>query len=566
MRALRPHARRPFRRPACQGIRASFSHAVVGRASSPLVPGVVQPVSRDAGAFRGTLSNYRPWRPSLVAGGQERTTASTRSEDLVANDWAGRSMVDTITLNAVGANGLFPQSIIPAALLGLDEEQARDIGDRMESIFKLWCESAGLEGQHFADLQFMGLRSALVHGEMLHIPVMVDPTKEGGFLGLRMQPVHPERLCTPSDKRALHNMRDGVELDRLGRPCALWVAEPAPDLWSGRLGWGALGSDSFRRIPHRLFHRPGAFHCFRRTSEEQYRGEPILSPALKLFRHLADSLEYELIGQIVAASFPLFIKVADGTQGVEDYLGQFQQGPGGQGGQERVYHQSYAPGQVLYGNPGDDVKPLSSDRPGANWTGFVNFVVRAMGASAGIPYEALLKDFSKTNYSSARAALLEAWRVYMLWRQWQARSYCQPIYRMVIEEAYLRGLISLPTSAPGFYEALPLWTASMWIGPGRGYIDPVKEAKANISLIESGLSTYGEILGERGLALEDVWAARGYEDRLMQRLAPRLAARLDAASFVAGAPPEDDGFPSDDDGDGDTNHDDAEEGDDAATA
>lgn len=502
-----------------QGL-SSFSHA-----SLPLTPGIVPAVSRDAGAFRGTLSNYRPWRPAPITGGQERSIASLRSEDLVANDWAGRSLVDTITLNAIGANGLIPQSTIPAALLGIDEETARSIGDSMEFVFRLWCEHAGFDGQHFADLQFMGLHSTLVHGEMLHIPVMVD---DGNYLSLRLQAVHPERLCTPTDLREQLSLRDGVELDSFGRPHAVWIAEPEPSLWSGISAWSQLTSGSFRRIAKHVGHRPGVFHCFRQTHEEQYRGESILAPALKLFRHLADSLEYELIGQIVSASFPLFIKVADGTSGVEDYFAQMQQERSQ--GNERVYHQSYAPGQVLYGNAGDDAKPLISDRPGANWSGFVNFIVRAMGASAGVPYEALLKDFSKTNYSSARAALLEAWRVYMLWRQWQVRAYCQPIYRMVIEEAYLRGLISLPDNAPDFYDAMPLWTAAMWMGQGRGYIDPVKEANANIMLLKHGLTTYGEVLGERGLAVEDVWSARGYEERLMKQLAPELAASVSGTS------------------------------------
>lgn len=504
----------------------SFSRAAGG----PLAPGVVQPVSRDAGAFRGTLANYRPWRPAPLSSWKERSTASLRSEDLVANDWAAKSVVETITLNAVGANGITPQASIPAGMLGIDEETARTIGNDMEAAFRMWSEHAGLGGQHFADLQFMGLRSALVHGEMLQVPVMVPEASDSGFMQLRLQPVHPERICTPADKLGVVTMRDGIELDRLGRPFAVWVACPDSASWAGINSWQALGSGNFRRVPYRVGHRVGIFHCFRATAEEQFRGEPVITPALKLFRHLADSLEYELIGQIVAASFPLFIKVQSGTAGMQEFLETMQNPLFDQGQeQERVYHQSYAPGQVLYGNEGDEAKPLTSDRPGANWAGFVNFIVRAMGASAGLPYEALLKDFSQTNYSSARAALLEAWRVYLLWRQWQARAYCQPVYRMVVEEAYLRGIIKLPAGAPGFYNALPLWTAARWVGPGRGYIDPVKEVDANITMIENGLATYGEVLAERGLAVEEVWAARGNEERLMQRLAPSLAQRVSTA-------------------------------------
>lgn len=510
---------------------------------APLVPGVVAPVSRDAGAYRGQLSGYHPHRVTgtgLLSGRNERSVASLRSEDLVANDWAARSLVETMTLNAVGGVGLVPQSAIPADLLGIDEETAREVGNRFEAWWRVWCDEAGfIPGQTCADLQYMALRSVLVHGDMVHVPVMLDTARTGGAFALRIQTVHPERLRTPADLAADPYVRDGVELDELGRPAAGWIANPSPRLAVAPMGSDmARSSADFRRIPYRVGHRVGLFHCFRPSGEEQFRGEPVITPALKLFRHLSDSLDYELIAQIITASFPLFIKTSDGRQAAEDYFAQLQggMGPGNdQPGREPVYYQNYAPGQILYGNLNEEAKALVADRPGASWSGFVTFVVRAMGAVAGIPYEALLKDFSKTNYSSARAALLEAWRVYMLWRQWQSRAYCQPLFRMVAEEAWLRGYVTLPQGAPGFYEALPLWTAALWVGPGRGYIDPVKEADANIALIENGLATYGEVLGERGLSVEDVWSVRGYEDRLMHRLAPALAARIAARKAAASA-------------------------------
>jgi hypothetical protein len=39
---------------------------------------------------------------------------------------------------------------------------------------------------------------------------------------------------------------------------------------------------------------------------------------------------------------------------------------------------------------------------------------------------------------------------------------------------FYKGMIE----APGFYQNKALWCRCKWIGPGRGWIDPVKEAKA----------------------------------------------------------------------------------------
>jgi capsid protein len=55
--------------------------------------------------------------------------------------------------------------------------------------------------------------------------------------------------------------------------------------------------------------------------------------------------------------------------------------------------------------PGDKVSPFTPSRPNSGYGQFVENVLRHIGAGLNIPFELLMKDFSKTNYSSARAAL-----------------------------------------------------------------------------------------------------------------------------------------------------------------
>ena len=64
--------------------------------------------SRDAGAFRGSLSGWRgPQVTSRLGMAREREVIQRRAADLLANDWAANATVDTITGNAVGT-GLLP--------------------------------------------------------------------------------------------------------------------------------------------------------------------------------------------------------------------------------------------------------------------------------------------------------------------------------------------------------------------------------------------------------------------------------------------------------------------------
>lgn len=454
----------------------------------------VAPVSRDSGARRGTIAHWRVAKNYSQDGeNAERALTQGRASDLYVNDWAARSVINAISTNAIGT-GLVPQVRLPWRRLGITRTQARDVESAMEWLWAEWCANCHAQGRlHFGDLQLAGFRSILKLGELVHLPAMRQ--RDGSRFGLVIQDIAPVRLSTPSDKKTSPNIRDGVELNAQGEPVAYWIATPQPAITP--VDFSALPSAEYTRIPARIGHRPGLLHLFFADSEEQVRGASILSPGIKLFRHLSDAITHELFGQVSMASVPMVVETDQENGALPDYI----QSEGD--GQDKVYFDAIEAGQWLYLNKGEHLKSVESARPSPNFLAFCELVIRALAASADMPYEAIMKDFSKTNYSSARAAMLEAWRVYTMYRQWFARRYCQPIFDMVMEEAWLRGLLPLPGRLD-FYGAQPLWTNASWIGPARGYVDPMKEANANIALNAAGLKTRKEILGEQGQDFEEV--------------------------------------------------------------
>lgn len=458
-------------------------------------------VSHDAGARRGTVAQWRvPHVWSQEGENAERALTQGRAADLYVNDWAARSVVNCISTNAIGS-GLLPQVRLPWRRLGITREQARELESQMEWLWAEWSATCHAQGRlQFGDLQLAGFRSILKYGELLHLPVMraIDGQRR---IGLGIQDISPSRLSTPTDKQADLSIRDGVELSPSGQPLAYWIATPKPS--TQPVDFSALSSIDYTRVAANIGHRPGVFHLYLNEGEEQTRGVSVLSPGIKLFRHLGDAITHELFGQVAAASMP-FVVEKTGANGVTlpEYVREEIRQT--ENGEEKVYYDTLEAGSMYYLNEGEQLKAVESSRPSPNFLSFCELVIRALAASADMPYEAVMKDFSKTNYSSARAALLEAWRVYLMYRSWFARGYCQPIFQMVMEEAYLRGLLATPAGAPGFYEALPLWCNVTWIGPARGYVDPVKEATANISLNAAGLKTRKEILAEQGLDFEEV--------------------------------------------------------------
>ena len=479
--------------------------------------------SRDAGAYRG--ASYEFWNgPQVYSDNQEaneRIIMQRRAADLAANDWVAHAAIDTISSNAVGT-GLKPNSNIPTKMLGISESEAQAIGEQMEWAFHLWSEEADLRGMlHFYDLQLFGLQQILSLGEMIHIPVMLskaEQTKYNLNFSMHLQAISPSRLLTPSDLLTDSSVIDGVRISEFGRPELYYILNPKSNYKENSAMLNSHYSYNladYTEIRSQIAHRKGIFHLFRHETDEQYRGVSAFSKGMGLMRNLDEVIAYELISQKMAAAFPVFVSLKDNSSfpiEVQNQMGM------NNGERERSYFQEVQEGSILYGEEGEEPHILESKRPSANFSAFVDIVTRSISASLGIPFESLTKDFSKTNYSSARAALNEAWKVYNYYRKWFSRLYCQPVWEMVIEESYLRGMIKLPKSAPNFYEQRKLWCNADWIGPSRGHIDPVKEINATILKLDNNLMTYREAWAELGGDFEDSYGQMRTEKEKIKAL------------------------------------------------
>lgn len=463
--------------------------------------------SYEAGSNRGSIEGYFPTRTfSKDREENERQLSSIRANDLVANDWAAKSATNAIVTNSVGT-GLSPQSSIAYQELNISAEEANELQNKMEWLWYEWnneCHYRNILSFDF--LQALAVRSLVRNGEFLHLPVM--ELRPGNKFALKIQDIKPHRLCTPSDKKSDPLIHDGVEITATGVPTHYWIYSPRPS--NIILLDKNYSSSDFRRIPAMTGHRKGIFHIYMPHEEEQYRGISALSAGIKFFKHFNDAIDYELIAQILTASFPVFI--SQESKAALPYNVQKDEKS-----KEPRYYQEINAGSVMYGNEGEKPEILESKRPSQNFLAFCELVLRAASASLGLPYEEVSKDFSKTTYSSARAAMLEAWKIYLVYRKFFERHYCQPLWNMVMEEAYLRKYLEIPKHID-FYKAMPLLCNCRWIGPSRGYIDPLKEIQANIEAINAGLMARAEAIAERGNDFDETVNQLAYEESRMQQL------------------------------------------------
>jgi len=463
---------------------------LMGTTNPLLVSGGRAPViSRSGGSMSGSMSNWSPRRISYREEGVQRERLANRADDLYANDPHACSLIEAISVNSVGP-GLWPQSKPNYKRLGISEDEANDIAEQAEFEFELFNCEADVRGiSDFYGIQFQNLVSMLVKGEFLNLPLMLNkPQHSNRRYRLALQCLDPLRLRTPVGQSANPDIRDGVRIGLLGEPIGYLIANPK----GGQLV-GAMLDQDFVELPPMRGHRHVVMHRFHQKQPEQNRGFTILGPAMGFFRNFADYMDYELLGAIIASSFPVWIEKtnpydATGLHGVKQTINADG---------STTNHRETPPGQILYGNPGEKPHILKSDRPGNSFQVFVETVLRAVGAATGMPYEVISKDFSKTNYSSARAALQEAWRVFELYQDWLVTHFCQQVWEMFFEEAVLRGRIKLPAGAPNFYEYRAEYCAASWVGPERTNVDPVKEMVSDIMGLNAGIITLADIAAKR---------------------------------------------------------------------
>jgi lambda family phage portal protein len=197
--------------------------------------------------------------------------------------------------------------------------------------------------------------------------------------------------------------------------------------------------------------------------------------------------------------------------------------------------------------PGEKFGLQAAARPAAQFGSFEEACLRNIAAGVGLSYEQLSQDWSKTNYSSARAALLEVWRGFNRTRARFCEQFATPVFALWLEEAINRGDIKLPKGAPDFYAAKAAYCRVKWIGPARGWVDPTKEATAAQLRMDIGLSTLEDECSEQCKDWEEVLHQRKRELDLIDKLGLPRPAWADQLVLSAkgtqqvGAPPPDDG-------------------------
>ncbi|MDO5574427.1 MAG: phage portal protein [bacterium] len=404
------------------------------------------------------------------------------------------SAIKTNRTNTVGL-GLRLNPMVDREYLGMTAQQADQWERHVKMEFALWanrkqaCDSTGMND--FYEMQQLMFTSWLMSGDVFAIRKEKDPTKMHPY-SLRLQVIEADRCATPM-KQSFYNLNltegiaengnkiyDGVEVNSDGSVAAYHFRNTYPfQMTADKTEWVRV------KAYGDLTELPNVLHVMSSERPEQYRGVTYLAQIIEPMLQIRRYTESELTAALVTSFFTAFIKT--NTDPAEMPFNSTAEDE--DESQEKYDPNEYSmgPGQINIMNPGEDVILADPKRPASGFDGFVKALCTQMGAALEIPRDLLMKEFN-SSYSASRAALLEAWKMFRMYREWFTKDFCMPVYEIWLSEAIARGRVT----APGFFDD-PLtreaWLGAKWIGPSQGQLDPVKEIQAETLAVEAGFST-----------------------------------------------------------------------------
>lgn len=494
---------------------------LLGPDSNPLPAGIRKAARQHAArnhlmastAYQGAgfdNPSLAKWRPGTYSGHSalrwDRPELVDRLNDVARNDGWASAGVSRLVDNIVGSGWIL--SAKPnGASLNMTYDEAEDVADQIEALWRdvtqdvdMWCDAE--RSKSMAGLLGLAARHRFgPDGEAFALMIWRD---DAPFLQTAVQIVDPGRCSNPMGRMDDKTLRDGVEIDEYGAATAYHFRRAHP----GDAFMGMPNQWVWDRVERETeWGRPIVVHAFDPPRAGMTRGVSNWAPVIRSIKQSTDYEDFESQAALLNAVMAAFIETPFDPDELMDSLGV-----DGQSAVGSMYGAIAEAQKAYYGaapidmpgvrintlQPGETANFTRPEHPNANFEAFVNAALRKVASAVGLSYEQLTMDWSKVNYSSARAALLEVWKGLTSKKNSFASQFMGRIYRAFLEEIFDKGLIKLPANAVPFDQNPAAWCHAEWIGPGRGWIDPQREAQAAGLRISSNISTLQQESAEQG--------------------------------------------------------------------
>ena len=480
------------------------------------------------GAYDGAARFDRQiagWNPPIQSADLEmlpqKETLDARSRDLNRNDAYVQAGTNLHKDSIVGSFYIL-NSKPNWNVLGKDEDWAEQFQQEVEAKFTLWAESpmkwVDAAGQNdLTALIRLAVGVATMGGEVL---ATVEYLRDSGRdFSTAIQMIDTDRLSTPFTMANSRDVRGGIKHDRYGRQVSAFIRVEHP---SDYLMRSPQTSDWWKEVPFRKpWGRQQVIYLREQNRVDQTRAISDITAGLReiaitrKFRDVtlqnavvnatfAASIESELPSEVVYQQLGANPGQSSGAGGVVDYAEQFLGAVNEYVGSSK--NMMIDGTRIPHLFPGTKLNMQPAGTPGGVGQDFERSLLRYIAATLGVSYEELSRDFSETNYSSARAAMAQSHRFMQSKKKIIADGFANIVFRLWLEEAINNDKLDSfrKSEAPMLYtgDHLNLMFDALsqcdWIGAARGQIDELKETQAAVLRIKYGLSTHEDELARLG--------------------------------------------------------------------
>lgn len=442
-------------------------------------------------------------------------------------------------------------------ILGWDQGRIEAFQEEVEAKFQTWADSPhrwvdASRQKDLTELIRLAVGVYVFSGEVLATAEWINRNRREYKTAIQM--VDTDRLRTPYEQEHNPLVRGGIRHDAYGAPVSAYIRVRHPADYRNML---VNDAHSYKQVGFwKPWGRPQVLHIREQQRVDQTRG---ISEIVAGLRGLAITQKFRdvtLQNAVINATYAATIESELPSEVVYQQMGggnmaeQLQQAAGAYLAAISEYssnanHMMIDGAKVPHLFPGTKLNLTPAGNPGGVGQDFEQGLLRYVAAALNISYEELSRDYTRTTYSSARAAMLQTWRGMQARKKLVADTMANHVYRLWLEEAINEDRIeTFRASEAGklytnghqnmVWDAL---TRADWIGASRGQIDELKETQAAVLRIKFGLSTHEDELSKLGKDWRKVYSQLEREVKMREEKGIVLE-ESNAVNAASGSPRE----------------------------
>lgn len=431
-----------------------------------------------AGAKGGRLTN--DWGAGGTSQDSELFTSlaalRNRSRQMIRDNPHAANLQRIVIDNVVGT-GIGLQ----AQVTKRDGSPDQPVNDQIEEAWQRWCEkdtchTAGQLGM--TELLRMAIGGVFQDGEAI-IRKVRRPFGQGR-IPFALEVIEPDLLLDHGVGTYMgqngNTIRFGVEVDQWQRPVAYWMRRFHPGDFAYA---GEIHREAMRRIPAKDIE-----HLHLVSRWPQTRGVPWMHMVIRRLRDMGGYTESELTAARAAANIMGFVQQSLDTVDPGDFEKLKKV--------DRFIKSE--PGTFQRLLPGETFNGFAPSRPNAQLDGFMRYMLREVASGVGVSYESLSRDYSQSNYSSSRLALLDDRNQWRVLQSWLIRNYLNDIYREWLDAAVISGAVRIPD----YFNRKEHYQKVRFKPRGWSWVDPQKEVQAYVLAVQHGFMSRSDVIAAIG--------------------------------------------------------------------